>query len=452
MLFHTQEFLIFLVVLGFLYYLPLLSRLQVPLIVLGSFVFYSWEKPEYLLLLAGSCVWSSLCSRRCISSGSRVWLWLGVGGNLGLLCFCKYAVLLWPSRFTLYQNVSDNWGLIYLPLPVGISFFTFQGISLVVDRFRRSGKGLREFSFLQDVAYLTFFPQLVAGPIVRATEFLPQIKPKTVKDIAWADCYRFLVLGYFLKRVVADNLNPLTRTMTQQVTLELSSIDLLALIYAYGIQIFSDFAGYSLIAMGLAGLFGYRLPINFRSPYLATSFSDFWRRWHVTLSTWLRDYLYIPLGGNRKGKVRTYINLMVVMALGGVWHGASWNFLVWGLAHGLFLALERPFLGTSDSRLYRLCRWLLVYFCVNAAWLLFIFETPEACSRYVQAIFLNYSIAPTLGDLFLIIYFSLPVWLYHLLSQTPNLKARLAPYIYGLLLFLVFTEPGAQHAFIYFQF
>ncbi|MFN9911764.1 MAG: MBOAT family O-acyltransferase, partial [Pirellulaceae bacterium] len=219
-------------------------------------------------------------------------------------------------------------------------FYTFHGISLLVDVFR--GRNLETFErdkslyrhLADTLLYLVFFPQLIAGPIIKAKEFYPQVTLKSIRQVDYQGSVRLLILGLFLKTVVADNLSEQTFWIAYPYFLGKSSADLLLLLYGYSAQIFADFAGYSLIAIGLARLLGYQLPDNFHFPYLASSIGEFWRRWHISLSSWLCDYLYIPLGGNQKGAVRTYFNLIIVMFLGGLWHGAAWSFAIWGLWHG----------------------------------------------------------------------------------------------------------------------
>ena len=449
MLFHSLEFFYLLLTLWIFYYLPPLRRHQATLLLLGSFFFYSWESSHYLILLVASAVWSSHCGER--SSSSRLWLFLGMLGNLGLLGFFKYATLFFPAFFSGSLEQSKNLGLIYLPLPIGISFFTFQGISLVVDQ-SRSSEQLQSGKLIPRLLYISFFPQLIAGPIVRARYFLKQLGPKQIADIDWSSCYRYLVLGFFFKRVIADNLKDLTNWIKYPEFLALPSFELLLFLVAYSVQIFADFAGYSLIAMGLAGLFGYVLPVNFNRPYLATSFSDFWRRWHMTLSQFLRDYLYIPLGGNRQGIWRTYAHLMVVMALGGLWHGASWNYVAWGLAHGVFLVMEHPFRALRLNLVLTAIRGVTVYLAVTLAWLLFVLPTPGQWLEYIFALSSNWGRRPDFGDTYLALLFIVPVCFYHSLEWMPRLKERIAPMAYGVLLFLIFVESGAPGDFIYFQF
>ena len=366
MLFNSWSFLVLLVATFALYYAPW-SRgrhgkaWQITLALVASVIFYGWEDPKLIGLLAISCVGNSIATGRIIQhkvAGDEAkvmhWTRLAVIMNLALLGIFKYL----PFMIGMVPFLPPNWvdAVKAIPLPIGISFYTFHGISMIVDVARgevtreggalvsggsksgRFAKGVRDIGF-----YLLFFPQLVAGPIVKAKEFWPQIAAKRLEDIPWKLVIRALITGYFLKMFVADNLSEQTVSLTLGAASLAATgpINLLSLLYCYTLQIFADFAGYSLIAIGLAAMFGYRFPINFNFPYLSTSITEFWKRWHMSLSGWLRDYLYIPLGGNRKGPGRTYVNLFLVMFLGGLWHGAEWKFALWGTLHGLCLAYER---------------------------------------------------------------------------------------------------------------
>ncbi|MGP1435694.1 MAG: MBOAT family O-acyltransferase [Phocaeicola sp.] len=257
--------------------------------------------------------------------------------NLGLLCYFKY------TNF-FYQMLAPLWGGTFhaldIFLPVGISFFTFQSLSYTIDVYRRQLKPLHRL--LDYAFYVSFFPQLVAGPIVRARDFIPQIhQPLLVTREMFGRGVFFIISGLFKKAVISDyiSVNFVERIFDNPALY--SGVENLFGIYGYALQIYCDFSGYSDMAIGIALLLGFRFPLNFRSPYKSESVTDFWRRWHISLSSWLRDYLYISMGGNRKGKVRTYINLIVTMLLGGLWHGASWNFIVWGGLHGIALACHK---------------------------------------------------------------------------------------------------------------
>jgi alginate O-acetyltransferase complex protein AlgI len=264
-----------------------------------------------------------------------LWAIFGVVLNLLVLGFFKYAGL-FALSFSEWFGVGIRPGhwLVLLPLPIGISFYTFQGISLVVDVYRygheknRAVFGMnhcRSFweHYFKTVFFVCFFPQLVAGPIVKAHDFFPQIAYKRRSELRLEPALRYLILGYFLKIGVADNLQAQTFWIAYPYFLKFSSVELLALLFGFSMQIFADFAGYSLIAIGTARLFGYRLPANFNFPYIARSFSEFWRRWHISLSSWQKECLYFALGGRRRSSGRTYSNLFLVMFLGGLWHGAA---------------------------------------------------------------------------------------------------------------------------------
>jgi alginate O-acetyltransferase complex protein AlgI len=388
----------------------------------------------------------------------RIWLPAGIIFNLGLLTFFKYKFLVidTATSFTGWATVDF---LLQLPLPIGISFFVFHNISLLVDLTRRGGPA----PSLTDVfLYIIFFPQLVSGPITRAENFLPQISPKFIADVPFVEAAKWIISGYFFKLFVANNLNQLTTNMEFPNYQLLWIGDRWICVFLYSYQIYADFFGYSAIAIGLALLFGYRLPINFNLPYLSHSFAEFWTRWHISLSTWLRTYLYIPLGGNRLGKARTYVNLMIVMGLGGLWHGAAFSYLTWGLLHGLFLVIERPLLPYIDrsagirwlsGTLSRL-RMLVVFVCVSVAWVFFKLPNFEHAMDYLGGMFVDQP-TPHHTHIYrsLALIYSLPVMLQHLLPSGWLERTRpVDAYLYGSMAALMLVDAGADTAFIYFQF
>jgi len=505
MLFNSWEFLVLLAVTFVLYYAPW-SRgrhgkaWQVMLALVASVIFYGWEDPKLIGLLAVSCVGNSIATGRIIlhkvaGDEARVqhWTRLAVVMNLALLGVFKYL----PFLAGMIPGLPAAWvdSLKAIPLPIGISFYTFHGISMIVDVARgqvtregdalmskggRFAKGVRDIGF-----YLLFFPQLVAGPIVKAKDFWPQIVSKRVEDIPWKLVIRTLITGYFLKMFVADNLSEQTASLTlgAETLANGSPLNLAPLLYCYSLQIFADFAGYSLIAIGLAAMFGYKFPTNFNFPYLSTSITEFWRRWHMSLSGWLRDYLYIPLGGNRKGPARTYVNLFLVMFLGGLWHGAEWKFALWGTLHGLALAFERlvsqrqnpesriqnsdlQTLTSSSSGLWSLAsglsilRWLLTFNLVTLLWLTFLMPDMASIVAFFKGI-LNGKTGFSGPPIFSLLFYGSAVILYHawgwLQEHRQQLASQLArsplePILHGLMLFLIITNPGAPRGFIYFQF
>lgn len=468
MLFTSPEFFTLLACTFVLYYLVGKAALQKIVLVLASFVFYAWNFPKLLLLLCIS-IGINILTVKAIKKSKAIqrywWAALGVIINLAILAFFKYSPLLGKTFFEEGSSVGEF--LVSIPLPIGISFFTFQGLSLVVDTYRaKDGDDhLPEHtgSLVESIAlYIAFFPQLIAGPIVKAYEFLPQIAAKVFREIDWEYCVKQLIVGYFLKMVIADNLKDHTFWMQYPYFMELSGLNLLALLFGYSMQIFADFAGYSLIALGLAGLFGYRLRDNFMFPYISASFSEFWRRWHISLSTFLREYLYIPLGGNRKGKARTYLNLMLTMILGGFWHGAAWSYAVWGAAHGIALAIERfindalPFQWPKPLRFLKVT---FIFSVVTLLWLLFRLPAFSEVLLYLSQI-KNATFFKGLNDLntaFFITMYALPVLSYHFwyLLKESEYKTRvlkLEPLLYAGLLFMILVNSGSSGSFIYFQF
>jgi alginate O-acetyltransferase complex protein AlgI len=331
------------------------SGLYVGALLTLSWIFYAWHVPAYLVLLLFSTGVDYLAARAIDAPGAstgrrRAVLLVSVALNLGLLAYFKYARFLLESFLPAVDSTA--WIASDLVLPVGISFYTFQSMSYTIDVYR--GQLRAERSFTRLACYIAFFPQLVAGPIVRAGGFLPQLdRPQPLSLAAFGAGGYLIVRGLFFKIVVADNLGAVVdRYWSGAASTGGDGVVVFSLLVFFACQLFADFAGYTDIARGLACQLGFRLPVNFNAPYVAGTFSEFWRRWHVTLSTWFRDYLYIPLGGNRRGAARGLINLFLVMLVAGLWHGASWTFVLWGALHGAALAVERG-LGFSrgvDSR------------------------------------------------------------------------------------------------------
>src|SRR3954452_3925864 len=348
MLFPTVEFALFFpVVLALSWLLMPRQQLWKPVIVVASYVFYGYASWRFCLLLGavtlGNQAAAVLIARTESERARSVILAVAVALDLGVLAVFKYYGFFVENVDRALGPLSLPLPLLTIALPVGVSFFTFQAISYVVDVKRR----LVEPASLLDVAiYLSFFPHLVAGPIVRAREFLPQLRePRDPTRVAVGSGIALIALGQVKKLAIADTL---ARTVVDPVFAvpgAYSGPDLWLAAYAYTAQIYCDFSGYTDMAIGLALLMGYVFPQNFRSPYRSLGFREFWTRWHMTLSRFLRDFLYIPLGGNRKGKFNTYRNLMLTMVLGGLWHGAAWPFVLWGFLHGTGLCVERALGG-----------------------------------------------------------------------------------------------------------
>ncbi|HLP19007.1 MAG TPA: MBOAT family O-acyltransferase [Chitinophagales bacterium] len=390
---------------------------------------------------------------------------MGVVLNLGILVFFKYSPLFAHTFLSSTSSVGEF--LLTLPLPIGISFFTFQGISLVIDVYQEKyfkGKELVPISFAAHAQRILFFkgffPQLISGPIVKAHDFLPQIEVKTFSTINWDSVFKNLVTGYFLKMVIADNLKDFTSWIIFPHFQNFSSLTLVMMLWGYSCQIFADFAGYSLIAIGLAKLFGYDFKDNFNFPYISTSFKEFWKRWHISLSSFLMEYLYFPLGGNKKGKFRTYLNLMIVMFLGGLWHGAAWSYAVWGSFHGVALAIER-FLSdkvqVKSNVFIRVLKGAMVLGFVTLAWLLFKLPEFSHVIEYCKSMANNTSLKDDYQLIIFVALYSSAVILYHLaylIKSTPVFAVfKKVEYVfYGILFFLILVNSGSSGAFIYFQF
>ncbi len=300
----------------------------------------------------------------------KFYLWLSMVLNLSFLGYFKYTNFLIDNYNGLF---SGNIAFHDIILPVGISFYTFQSMSYIIDLYRRELSPTR--SLLDYVFFVSFFPQLVAGPIVRAAEFLPQMYRKITLSRAEVNAALFLIIGGLIKKtVISDYVSVNFVDRVFDAPNSYTAFEGLMAAYGYTIQIYCDFSGYSDMAIGIALLLGFELPVNFRTPYKSRSITEFWRRWHISLSRWLRDYLYISLGGNRKGKVRTYVNLFLTMLLGGLWHGASWKFVIWGVLHGLALVVERLFKGRipwKKNRLSSALQWLLTFHFVVFCWIFF---------------------------------------------------------------------------------
>ncbi|OQX61328.1 MAG: membrane-bound O-acyltransferase family protein [Desulfococcus sp. 4484_241] len=365
--------------------------LSIAWLVCASLFFYGWWNPVYLSIIVGSILfnyyWGIITAR-----GSRYILTLGIAVNLGLLGYFKYA-----NFFV--DNLSAITGLHLklapIVLPLAISFFTFQQISYLVDTYRGRSE---EHSFLNYCLFVTFFPQLIAGPIVHHSEMLPQF--------GRAETFRFdsqkvavgitiFFFGLFKKVIIADGMAPYATPVFEAVRLHYgpSFLEAWEGALAYTLQIYYDFSGYSDMAIGLAYLFGIRIPLNFNSPYKSLNIIDFWRRWHISLSRFLRDYLYIPLGGNRKGEARRHVNIMITMLLGGLWHGAAWTFVLWGGLHGMFLVVNHLWLNLKKRYGFqggagfagRLCAGTLTFLSVTVAWVFFRADSASAAGRMLAA-------------------------------------------------------------------
>ncbi len=385
LLFNSSFFLFFFIVI--LVFYPLIAnrvRVRTWYLMLASLYFYYKTSGSFvLLLLVTSLVNFGLGAaihNAQSKAAKRSFLFLSLVWNLGSLGYYKYTNFLIT---TVNQVFGGSLPLYDIILPVGISFFTFQTWSYTLDVYFGKLKPIK--SFVDFTFFVSFFPQLVAGPIVRASYFIPQIHKRVQLDKdTIAKALVLIFAGLLKKGVIADylSINFVDRVFENPALF--SGMENLLGVYAYALQIYCDFSGYSDIAIGLAALLGFDLPLNFITPYRASSVTEFWRRWHISLSTWLRDYLYIPLGGNRKGKARQYINLMLTMLLGGLWHGASWNFVVWGGMHGLALAFDKLVLGFRfmQTRFMKAIGIVITFNFVCLCWIFF--RSPDFTSAAVM--------------------------------------------------------------------
>lgn len=391
MLFNSLAFFLFLCIVFVLYWFIVYKNLKFQniLLVIASYVFYGWWDWRFLSLIALSTLTDYFVGFRIYQSKDKSmqkrWLWVSVLFNLGLLGFFKYYNFFIESWVDLLASVGyefqNTWTLKVI-LPVGISFYTFQTLSYSIDIYRDKLKPTNDF--IAFAAFVSFFPQLVAGPIERATNLVPQfLKKRKFTYQNFSTGIKLMIWGFFLKLVVADR----AAIYVDAVYNNIENHDGLSFIVAtvlFAFQIYGDFAGYSLIAIGTSKLFGFDLMTNFRRPYFSASVSEFWTRWHISLSTWFRDYLYIPLGGNRVGKMRWLYNLFVTFLISGLWHGANWTFIAWGALNGLYLIAEVLVHRKNRKGIINV---LLTFVLINFTWIFFRANSIDNAFYIIKTIF-----------------------------------------------------------------
>ena len=490
MLFNTIDFLIFFVLVITLVSIIKVRKFQHIFLLISSYLFFYYSSNYLLTLLIASTLLDYYVGRQIWITKDKIkkkyLLTLSLAGNLGLLGFFKYTdfAITQFNIFGTYVDLSSEIPLLELSLPIGISFYTFQTISYTIDIYRGKltpSKSLKEFTL-----FVSFFPQLVAGPIVRAKDFLPQLREKIdhaktttkLRKIIVTDAnlkfgITLMAFGFLKKMFFADNIGLLANEIfAYPVGLDSFSIFMGTL--AFGIQIYGDFSGYSDIAIGAALILGFKIPRNFNKPYFATSPSDFWNRWHISLSSWLRDYLYIPLGGNKKSHHRTYFNLFAVMFLGGLWHGASWNFVIWGILHGGYLAIHKMILNKFPhmkihpffkSRFGKILSILITQYFVFLAWIPFRVSNTEhmlySIEKYVLFDFQTANILPFLSSnklpvTLMLLFFLLHFLVYikpNTLQKIVSLKLRYwTIFLIVIVSSILFFYDGNPSDFIYFRF
>ena len=458
MLFHSLHFVLFFAVV-YLVYLPLRkTRFCLHWLFAASYFFYGWWNPLYLVLIAYSTAvnyYAVVLMHR--NQRKKLWFAVSVVNSLGVLGFFKYGGFV-------AENLNSLLALFGVPLavaspgvllPVGISFYTFQAMSYTIDSYR--GRIEREPSFIRFATFVSLFPQLVAGPIERADNLLPQLRqtPEITRE-SITDGLSLFVVGLFKKMALADYL-ALYVDQVYTAPAQFGGLSLMLATFAFGWQIYFDFSGYTDMARGVARMMGFDLMLNFRNPYLATGLGDFWNRWHISLSQWFKDYLYIPLGGNRKGKWNTYRNMFLTMVVSGLWHGAAWTFVIWGALHavGRFLTRELERTDFYSQRVPKLVKQVCVFGFVTFAWVFFRAGSLDDALVITTRIF-STGLGSTEFPL-LALFLCLAVWAYQflfesrfqsLLDWTPLRVGTVC----AMLLYLMIFPTSGHEAFIYFQF
>lgn len=488
MLFNSYTFIAFLAIMLVLHYLPFSWKAKKVNLLIASYIFYAAWNPPFILLLWLSTVVDFFVGRalyRQENKRKRKWLLvISLAGNLGMLCYFKYGGFL-LENFVSLVNMA---GIDFHPapadiiLPAGISFYTFTTLCYTIDMYQRKSEPVK--SLLDFSLFVTFFPHLVAGPIVRPPQLVAQFEsPKKATQQQMMQGLFLLSLGLFMKVVLADGMLATSSDTVFNAAKPLHSLDAWLGVLAFSGQIFFDFAGYSTCAVAVAMCLGFVLPQNFNYPYAAIGFSDFWRRWHITLSAWLRDYLYIPLGGNRKGNFRTYINLMLTMLLGGLWHGANWTFVVWGALHGTYLCVERLINGRQENlqqpemvvvkaslvpsflynkKIRNFLLALFTFFLVNVTWVFFRATDFSTAWRLLGAMFGQVEngipILPTIDMIKVATVITGMVTAHWLMRNTSVLKVAqqqkwwVVGTAWALMVILLCLSQKSSDSFIYFQF
>lgn len=464
MLFNSIPFVVFIAL--FFFFKPLFwskDNRRWLWILMVSCLFYGWWDWRFLFLLLGTGTVDYLCGKYILQTGKKkLYLWLSISTNIASLLIFKYSLFIAEMiedalnmagfHFSIKASIPE----FTLVLPVGISFYTFNSLSYTIDLYR--GKAKPADSWLHFMAFIAFFPHLVAGPIIRARDILTQLKKSSSPDMLtmW-NGIKTCIWGYFQKMVLADNLAVFVNANFDQVDSSTGTLNWWMCMLAFTFQIYFDFNGYSTIARGIAKMCGIHFKLNFNHPYRATGFSDFWRRWHISLSSFFRDYVYISMGGSRGSKFETEVNRMSTMLLSGLWHGASWTFIFWGAAHGALLSVENVFKKWFSLKFFKLLWPVLTFVLVVLTWVLFRSETlNEAIQVYKgMLIWQDASVKELImSNAFIwLIVSALVEWLnwrksLNYLSKFPIFEAL----FYALIVSITIFFRGPEQQFIYFQF
>ena len=490
MLFNTIDFIIFFITVVGTLILIKNRKFQHVFLLLASYFFFYYSSNYLIVLLIFTTLWDfyfgSQIAKTTNEKQKKFLLIISLAGNLGLLGFFKYTDFA-ITQFNIlghYLDLKTTIPMMNLALPIGISFYTFHSITYTVGIFR--GQISPAKSVVDYAIFVAFFPQLVAGPILRAKDFLPQLREK-INEAKTGTRLRQIIIqnsnlklgvtlmtfGFVKKMFFADNISPMVNDVFSH-TIGTDSFTIILGAISFAVQIYCDFSGYTDIALGAATVLGFKIPINFNKPYFATSPSDFWRRWHISLSSWLKDYLYITLGGNRKSKLRSYLNLFIVMFLGGLWHGASWNFAIWGVLHGSYLALHKllldkipvlkdnPFFRTKLGKIFSI---LVTQYLVILAWIAFrVRDLDQIIYAMKKYVLIDFATAHTIQfisihklQITILLIFGI---LHYISYRKPDLREIISSYklrywfffLVGVMTIVILFYSGNPEDFIYFQF
>jgi alginate O-acetyltransferase complex protein AlgI len=490
MLFNTIDFIIFFIILLTTIVAIKHRKFQHIFLLIASYFFFYYSSNYLIILLLASTLLDFYIGRAIWNNKDvvkkKILLIISLAGNLGLLGFFKYAdfAILQFNYLGEQFNLANDIPFLNLALPIGISFYTFQTISYTVDIYRgkiKPSESLKEFAI-----FVAFFPQLVAGPIVRASEFLPQLREKiskfqesSIKQLVSNDSNNLkigitlMAIGFLKKMFFADNIAPLVNDIFDN-PIGAESFTIILGAIAFGFQIYGDFSGYSDIAIGAALILGFKLPINFNRPYIAISPSDFWHRWHISLSSWLRDYFYIPLGGNKKSRGRTYLNLMLVMFFGGLWHGASINFIIWGVLHGSYLFIHKlivnkfPVLKNSlffKTKNGKIISIFITQYFIFLAWIAFRVQDLEQLMYSLQKyLLLDFQYIQTLeiimSNKIAVVVLIIFIAVHYIIFKKHDIKTKISNmslplwmiFLFSVSLSILLLYDGNPEDFIYFKF
>jgi len=458
MLFHTWPFALFFIIVYPAYLALKDTKLRLPWLLAASYFFYACFNPLYLILISYSTLLDyTVVMKMAKSARRKMWLSISIVNNLGLLSFFKYGGFVTDNLNLLLSSLGISYALPApgILLPVGISFYIFQSMSYTIDYYR--GNIEKETSLIRYATFVSLFPRLVAGPIERAKNLLPQLqKPPRVSIQDITDGLSLFIVGFFKKVALADYM-ALYVDKVYDAPEQFQAPALVLATFLFSWQIYFDFSGYTDMARGVARMMGFRLMLNFNNPYLATGLGDFWSRWHISLSSWFKDYVYIPLGGNRKGKFNTYKNMFLTMVISGLWHGAAWTFVIWGALHafGRFCTRELERTSFYKERMPKVAKQLLVFVFVSFAWIFFRAARISDAWVIVTRIFTSglanpYCPLPALALVF-------AVWLYQFAYESRfrsvlELRYVRIGIVLLMIIYLTVFTPASEKGFIYLQF